>query len=98
MKKIVENKQNWPLFKAVFNIPEPGEKGIAKNLKWMDRINELRRIPAHPAKERHYKLEDFQYLDFVFDEFARRLAEGRSNPQLPDSTSVEEAMVEGVNA
>jgi DGQHR domain-containing protein len=48
-KKIVENKQNWPLFKNVFDIPEPGDKGRAKNLKGMERINELRRISAHPA-------------------------------------------------
>jgi DNA sulfur modification protein DndB len=48
-KKIVENKQNWPLFKNVFDIAEPGDKGRAKNLKWMERINELRRISAHPA-------------------------------------------------
>ena len=34
-KKIVENKQNWSLFKEIFNISEPGEKGHAKNLKWV---------------------------------------------------------------
>ncbi len=68
-KKIVENKTHWPLFKPVFDIPEPGEKGIAKNLKWMDRINELRRIPAHATEKRSYKMADFEYLDFVYDEF-----------------------------
>jgi len=62
MKKVVENRNNWHLFKEVFNIPEPGEKGFAKNLKWMERINELRRIPGHPARERKYKVEDFQYI------------------------------------
>jgi DNA sulfur modification protein DndB len=73
MKKIVENKGVWPTFKAVFNIPEPGEKGQAKNLKWMERINELRRIPAHPARERKYKVEDFEYIDFIYDELMKRL-------------------------
>jgi DGQHR domain-containing protein len=73
MKKVVEAKSVWPLFKSVFNIPEPGEKGQAKNLKWMERINELRRIPAHPAKERKYKVEDFEYIDFIYDEFTKRL-------------------------
>ena len=57
MKKIVENRLNWPLFKTVFNIPEPGEKGLAKNLKWMERINELRRIPAHPAGKGNTRLK-----------------------------------------
>jgi hypothetical protein len=73
MKKVVEAKAVWPLFKPVFNIPEPDEKGQAKNLKWMERVNELRRIPAHPAKERKYKVEDFEYIDFIYDEFTRRL-------------------------
>lgn len=65
-KKIIENKQNWQHFKSVFDIPEPGEKGHAKNIKWLDHINELRRIPAHPSKERNYKIEDFQYIDYIY--------------------------------
>jgi DNA sulfur modification protein DndB len=73
MKKVVEAKAVWPMFKQVFNIPEPGEKGQAKNLKWMERVNELRRIPAHPAKERKYKVDDFEYIDFIYDEFSQRL-------------------------
>jgi len=91
MKKIVENKRNWPLFKAAFNIPEPGEKGLAKNVKWMERVNELRRIPAHPARERHYKVEDFQYIDFIYDELMKRLKEAQANPVLEENpTLVEE--------
>jgi DGQHR domain-containing protein len=82
MKKVVENKKIWPLFKQVFNIPEPGEKGLAKNLKWMERINELRRIPAHPARERKYKVEDFEYIDFIVSEFMSRLAAAQANPVL----------------
>jgi len=73
MKKIVESKENWNLLKPIFNIPEPNEKGLAKNLKWMLRVNELRRIPAHPARERKYKVENFEYIDFIDDEFTRRL-------------------------
>jgi DGQHR domain-containing protein len=80
LKRIVEHKQNWPLFKAVFNIPEPGEKGRAKNLKWMECINELRRISAHPSETRHYKVEDFEYIEFIYTEFFRRLQEAQQNP------------------
>lgn len=90
MKKIVENKQNWLLFKRVFNIPEPGEKGLAKNLKWMDRINELRRIPAHPARERHYKVEDFEYIDFIHDELMRRIKEAQADPVLEANPEAED--------
>jgi DNA sulfur modification protein DndB len=82
MKKIVENRNNWPLFKQVFNIPEMGEKGISKNVKWMDSINELRRIPAHPARERKYKVEDFQYIDFIYEELMKRIKEAQANPVL----------------
>lgn len=85
MKKIVENRLNWPLFKTVFNIPEPGEKGLAKNLKWMERINELRRIPAHPARERKYKVEDFQYIDLIHEELMKRIKEAQANPVLEGS-------------
>jgi len=85
MKKVVENRNNWHLFKGVFNIPEPGEKGLAKNLKWMERINELRRIPGHPARERKYKVEDFQYTDFIYDELMKRIKEAQANPVLEGS-------------
>jgi hypothetical protein len=90
MKKIAENSQNWNQFKAAFNIPEAGEKGLAKNLKWMDRINEFRRIPAHPAKERHYKVENFQYIDFVHDELMRRRKEAQEDPVFEASPIAED--------
>jgi DNA sulfur modification protein DndB len=89
MKKIVENKANWPLFKQVFNIPEIGEKGFAKNVKWMDRINELRRIPAHPARERKYKVEDFEYIGFIHGELMNRIKEAQANPVLETSLAGE---------
>lgn len=74
-KKIVENKLHWHLFKPVFDIPEPGEKGQSKNLKWMERINELRRIQAHPTESKSYKLEDLEYIGHVHTEFTRLLEE-----------------------
>jgi len=74
-KKIVENKTHWHLFKPVFDISEPGEKEHSKNIRWMERINELRRIPAHATEKRHYKTSDFEYIDYVYDEFKRRLNE-----------------------
>lgn len=72
-KKIVENNQHWSLFKPLFNIAEPGEKGRSKNIHWMERINELRRIPAHPTERRQYKISDFDYIDYIYGEFTRRL-------------------------
>ncbi len=78
-KKIIENKTHWPLFKPVFDIPEPGEKGYTKNVRWLERINELRRIPAHPTEKRHYKIEDFDYIDFIYEEFKRRLEDSEED-------------------
>ena len=71
-KKIVENKIHWPMFKTVFDIQD-GEKGHSKNIKWMERVNELRRIPAHATEKRNYKVEDFDYIYFIYEEFHKRL-------------------------
>ena len=90
LKKIVEHKQNWPLLKSVFNIPEPGEKGLAKNLKWMERLNQLRRIPGHPAEKRRYKVEDFDYIDYVHDAFFTRLRHAEENPASPGTEPQED--------
>lgn len=62
-KKIVDKE--WGLFKDVFDIPIDGAKGKAKNIEWMERINELRRIPAHASDKRNYKAEDFPFLDRI---------------------------------
>ena len=72
-KKIVENKVHWPLFKPIFDIPEPGEKGYTKNVRWMERVNGLRRIPAHPTENRRYKTSDFDYIDYIYEQFMGRL-------------------------
>ncbi|NDV60969.1 DGQHR domain-containing protein [Puniceicoccales bacterium CK1056] len=72
-KKIVENKIHWPIFQPLFDIPEPGEKGYSKNVRWMERLNELRRIPAHATEKRSYKTSDFEYIDFIYEEFMGRL-------------------------
>lgn len=74
-KKIVEHKSHWSLFKPLFDISEPGEKGHSKNIRWMERINELRRISAHATENRRYKANDFDYINYIFDEFTGRLDE-----------------------
>lgn len=72
-KKIVEHKTHWPLLAPVFDIVEPGEKKYTKNIQWMERINELRRIPAHATESRRYKVEDFSYIDFIFEQLAEKV-------------------------
>jgi len=72
-KKIVEQKNRWPIFKSVMDIPVNGAKGQARNLEWMERVNELRRIPAHASEQRSYKVEDFTLLDDVASALERRI-------------------------
>jgi hypothetical protein len=65
LKKIVEHRNNWDSFKDTMNIKLPNErKGQAQYLKWMERLNEIRRIPAHPFG-RSYKEDDIEFLGFM---------------------------------
>lgn len=65
LKAIVRSKMNWPHFQALFNIPLPGEKGKIYYLDWMDRFNEVRRIPAHPSGGRTYSEDDYDLLKHI---------------------------------
>ena len=80
MKRYLVTRKS--LFKPLFNIPEPGEKGYSKNVRWMERINELRRIPAHATEKRNYKAADFEYINFIYEEFMQRLEDFEVNSQV----------------
>jgi DNA sulfur modification protein DndB len=71
-KRIIEKNENWNVFKLYFDIPLRGEKGYAKNLKWMDRLNELRRVVAHPHK-RAFKVDDLEFLEWIRKAFEEKL-------------------------
>ena len=73
LMKIVRQKNNWSHFESVFNIPMSEEKGKAYYLKWMERFNELRRIPSHASPLRMYSEEDFEFLDWLKNKFYSRL-------------------------
>lgn len=70
-KDIVEHKQNRGLFKGVFDIEMTGDKGLAFNLRWMEALNNLRRVAAHPAG-RQYKPEDVEFLRWIEGELETR--------------------------
>jgi hypothetical protein len=73
LKKIVEQKDNWPLFGGIVNIQLPDEKkGKAKYLDWFDRINQIRRIFAHNYG-RKLNEEDAETLAFVEETLRERL-------------------------
>jgi DGQHR domain-containing protein len=74
IKDIVEQKNNWLHFESVFNIPMEGErKGKKYYTQWIERFNELRRIPAHKSELRIYTEEDFEFLDWLRTEFYGKL-------------------------
>lgn len=74
LKQIVEDKARWPLFKDTLDISLDGQKGNAKNVKWMDRFNEIRRIPAHAAPGRNYSASDFELLDLIATTLESRIS------------------------
>ena len=72
-KKIIDKPENWKVFKAYFDIPMRGEKGYAKNLKWLDQLNELRRVAAHPSPKRAFKSDDLEFLEWIRGAFEQKL-------------------------
>lgn len=72
LKTIIRQTNNWPHFKESLNIPQAGEKGKVYYLDWMDRFNQLRRIPAHPSSQRSYTQEDYVFLDWLGAELSAR--------------------------
>lgn len=83
-KEIVKQKSNWPHFSSVFNIPMPSEKGKTYYLEWLDRLNKLRRVPAHPSGVRGYDESDYEFIKFIKYEFYKRLniATGKSEEEM----------------
>lgn len=81
LKDIITQKNNWPLFEPVCNIPHLGEKGRAVNVKWLDRLNEIRRVSAHPSEMRVYEEADYEFMKSVPPQFYQRLEEyQKANP------------------
>lgn len=72
LRKIVETPRNWEHFKSALSIQLPGEqKGRAKYLDWMDEVNKLRRVSAHPYN-RGYDDSQVEKLTLIFNELRKR--------------------------
>jgi DGQHR domain-containing protein len=83
-KDIVRQKSNWSHFEPVFNIPLPGEKGKTYYIDWLERLNKLRRIAAHPSGVRGYDESDYDFIKFIKYEFYKRLnkATGKTEEEM----------------
>jgi len=73
LRDIVRQRNNWPHFQSVFNIPLPEEKGKTYYLDWMERLNKLRRVAAHPSGTRGYEESDYEFMKFIKYHFYRNL-------------------------
>ena len=80
LKKIAEDKDNWPHVRDVLDIPMEGDKGLAKNLRWLEKLNRIRRIPGHPYM-RSYAADDIAFLEWLEPELNGRLASWKSKQQ-----------------
>ena len=72
-RDIVKQKNNWHHFESVFNIPLSGEKGKTYYLDWMERLNKLRRVPAHPSGSRGYDESDYEFMKYIKFNFEQKL-------------------------
>lgn len=77
--QIVRQKNNWEHFKSVLNIEMPGErKGKTYYLDWMEKLNRIRRIAAHPSSQRVYTEEDYQFIGWLKPRFFAQLDAART--------------------
>lgn len=74
-RDIVRQRNNWPHFQSVFNIPQIGEKGKTYYLDWMETLNKLRRVPAHPSGSRGYDESDYEFMKFIKYTFYKKYRE-----------------------
>ncbi len=81
VRKIIEQRELRDKFNDTLSIQMPDEKkGRHAYFAWFDRINEIRRISAHPAG-RQYKEEDVDFLRFVVGVLEKRLPEDYAEGQ-----------------
>ena len=73
LRRIIEQKENWPYFEDIFNIKlSDQKKGLAKYIQWFDAINRIRRVSAHPY-QRAYSKADLEIIRIVIDHLTPRI-------------------------
>ncbi len=75
-EKILKQPNNWPTFEPIFSIPLTDEQRNKKYyLAWLERLNELRRIPAHKSPYRTFSEDDFSFVTWLkaelYDRFTK---------------------------
>lgn len=82
-KKVIDNKANWPLVKAVFDIPLKGEsRNKARNTAWIAHYNTARKEGEHSTRERTYSSNDIKFLEWLERELYEKLVAAAENNDL----------------
>ena len=73
-KQIVQKPDNWPLVKDVvaFNLEAKGNPNRKELTSWFDKMNDIRRIPAHPFGRERYSDDEIDVLKFLYKELRSR--------------------------
>ena len=71
LRKIVETPKNWPHFKDELDISLPDEHANRKHTRWLDDINKLRRVVAHPYN-RGYDDAEFEEIRLIYQALIER--------------------------
>lgn len=77
-KKIAEKIDHWKLVKPVFDIPLQGDKGQAKNLKWLEKLNDIRKRAFHETKGRPLDIAQMEFVEWIHDKFLGKVSESGS--------------------
>lgn len=78
-KKIVEKAEHWPLFSDVFNIKLDDDKaGQAKYLRWMDKLNDVRKKTAHQAPGRIVSDAEAEFVEWIHQAFFERASKNQN--------------------
>lgn len=81
-KKIVEKREHWPDCKKIFDIPLEEDKGAAKHVKWMERLNEIRKRTTHQTAGRPLSLEQIEFVEEIHEQFSENLAAYEENGEM----------------
>jgi len=73
-KQIVQRPTNWPVVEDIvsFNLEKKKNPSRKELTSWFDKMNDIRRIPAHPFGRERYSDEEIEILKSVYLELKKR--------------------------
>lgn len=73
-KQIVKQPDNWPLVEPFVSFNYLNKSNPNRNdlVSWFDKMNDIRRIPAHPFGREQYSDDEIDILKFLYNELRAR--------------------------